>query len=159
MTETGTSRVLIDKQHRPVYRAQIEVAEAVRSAVAEAGLERSLVELVNVRVSQINGCAFCLDTHVRAALQAGVSTTQLAVLSAWRDTDLFTDVERAALTLAESLTVLPSSREQDLDYADARAHLTDDQLSAVAWVTVAMNAFNRISIVSRHVPRSAPEGS
>ncbi|MGI9209209.1 MAG: carboxymuconolactone decarboxylase family protein [Rhodococcus sp. (in: high G+C Gram-positive bacteria)] len=159
MTETREPRVLIDKQTRPVYRAQVAVAGAVREAVAEAGLERSLVELVNIRVSQINGCAYCLDIHVREALKAGVSTTQLAVLSVWRDTELFTDVERAALTLAESVTVLPSSYEQDRDYAEARAHLTDDQLSAVAWVAITMNAFNRISIVSRHAPRSEPEGS
>ncbi len=159
MTETEASRVLIDKQHRPVYRAQIAVAEAVRTAVAEAGLDRSLVELVNVRVSQINGCAYCLDVHVAAALKEGVSTTRLAVLSAWRDTESFSDLERAALTLAESLTQLPSHREQELDYAEARRHLTDEQLSAIAWVTVAMNAFNRISIVSRHTPRVVADGS
>lgn len=159
MTETGASRVLIDKQHRSVYRAQIAVAEAVRQAVAEAGLDRSLVELVNIRVSQINGCAYCLDIHVGAALKEGVSTTRLAVLSAWRDTESFSDLERAALTLAESLTALPSAREQELDYAEARRHLTDEQLSAIAWVTVAMNAFNRVSIVSSHTPRATAEGS
>lgn len=159
MTDADAPRVLIDKQNRPVYRAQVAVAVAVRDAVAEAGLDRSLVELVNIRVSQINGCAYCLDTHVRDALKEGVSTQQLAVLSAWRETDLFGDLERAALTLAESVTRLPSTYEQDRDYAEARRHLTDDQLSAIAWVTVAMNAFNRISIVSRHTPRPDPEGS
>ncbi|MEU5840838.1 carboxymuconolactone decarboxylase family protein [Rhodococcus sp. NPDC047139] len=159
MTTSDTPRVLIDKQSRPVYRAQVAVAGAVREAVAEAGLDRSLVELLNIRVSQINGCAYCLDVHVRDALKGGERTQRLAVLSAWRETDLFTEQERAALALAESVTLLPSTYEQDRAYAEAREHLTDDQLSAVAWVAIAMNSFNRISIVSRHGVRSASEGS
>jgi AhpD family alkylhydroperoxidase len=144
------TRVPIDRQTRPVYRAQVAVAVAVREAVQQAGLDRKLVELVNVRISQINGCAYCLDVHIRDALKGGEKAQRLAVLPAWRDTDLFTDLERAALELAESVTTLPSSYEQDRAYAEARKFLTDDQLSAVVWVAIAMNSFNRISIVSRH---------
>lgn len=91
--------------------------------------------------------------HTRDALAGGGETPQrLAVLPpAWRETDLFTDRERAALTLAETVTTLPAPPEQqDRDYANARSHLTDDQLSAIVWVAIAMNAFNRISILSRH---------
>jgi AhpD family alkylhydroperoxidase len=143
-------RVSIDRQHRQVYRAQIEVASAVRRAVAEAGLDRALVDLVTIRVSQINRCASCLHVHVRDAQLAGETSQRIAVLPAWRDTTLFTDAERAALTLAESLTTLPDARTQEADYADAARHLTDEQLSAVSWLVIAMNAFNRISIVSRH---------
>lgn len=153
MSTAEQPRVSVDKQSRAVYRAQVAVAVAVRDAVKEAGLDRTLVELVNVRVSQINGCAYCLDVHVRDALKGGETTQRLAVLPAWRDTDLFTEQERAALTLAESVTQLPSQHEQDRDYADARRHLADDQLSAVVWVAIAMNSFNRISILSRHSPR------
>ncbi|WP_048771348.1 carboxymuconolactone decarboxylase family protein [Rhodococcus ruber] len=150
-------RVPIDKQTRPVYRAQIAVAQAIRQATADAGLGRRLVELVNIRVSQINGCAYCLDVHVRDALREGETTQRLAVLRAWRDTDLFTEQEQAALTLAESITELPDSRAQDRDYTFARARLTEDQLSAIAWVAVAMNTFNRVSIVSRHPVRPPQE--
>ncbi|KOS54127.1 carboxymuconolactone decarboxylase family protein [Rhodococcus rhodochrous] len=150
MTTATPARIAIDKQTRPVYRAQVAVAVAVREAVARAGLDRTLVELVNIRVSQINGCAYCLDVHTRDALAGGESPQRLAVLPAWRDTDLFTDRERAALTLAETVTTLPTSDQQDRDYTDARSHLTDDQLSAIVWVAIAMNAFNRISILSRH---------
>lgn len=150
MSEAVSTRIPIDKQTRPVYRAQVSVAVAVRDAVAQAGLDRQLVELVNVRVSQINGCAYCLDVHTRDALAGGETLQRLAVLPAWRDTNLFTDLERAALTLAESVTTLPSPYEQDRDYAEARAYLTDDQLSAIVWVAITMNAFNRISILSRH---------
>jgi AhpD family alkylhydroperoxidase len=151
-----TTRVSIDRQHPHVYRAQIEVARAVRTAVTDAALDRKLVELVNTRISQINGCAYCLDVHVRDAQLAGETSQRIAVLPAWRDTTLFTDAERAALTLAESLTTLPDARAQELDYADAARHLTGEQLSAVSWVTIAMNAFNRISIVSRHPVRPQP---
>jgi AhpD family alkylhydroperoxidase len=146
-------RVRIDKQHRDVYRAQLEVAKAVTTAVVDAGLDRTLVELVNIRVSQINGCAYCLHVHVRDALLGGETAQRLAVLPAWRDTTLFTTQERAALTLAESLTTLPDARTQDQDYADAAATLTKEQLSAISWLTIAMNSFNRLSIVSRHPVR------
>ncbi|TCN58089.1 AhpD family alkylhydroperoxidase [Rhodococcus sp. SMB37] len=143
-------RISIDKQTRPVYRAQVAVAVAVRDAVSEAGLDRKLAELVNIRVSQINGCAYCLDVHIRDALKAGEKAQRLAVLPAWRDTDLFTDAECAALTLAELVTTLPSSYEQDCRYAEARTALNDEQISAIIWVAIAMNSFNRISILSRH---------
>jgi AhpD family alkylhydroperoxidase len=155
----AAQRVRIDRQHPEVYKRQIEVARAVRAAVADAGLDRTLVELINVRVSQINGCAYCLHVHVRDALANGETTQRLAVLPAWRDTTLFTAAEQAALTLAESLTTLPDARTQELDYADAARHLTDEQLSAVSWVVVAMNAFNRISIVSRHEVRPQPSAA
>jgi AhpD family alkylhydroperoxidase len=151
--EATAGRVRIDKQHRTVYRAQGEVAKAVTVAVEDAGLDRTLVELVNIRVSQINGCAYCLHVHVRDALLGGETAQRLAVLPAWRDTTLFTGQERAALTLAESLTTLPDARTQDQDYADAAEVLTEEQLSAVSWVTIAMNSFNRLSIVSRHPVR------
>jgi AhpD family alkylhydroperoxidase len=153
IAEPTARRVPIDKQHRAVYRAQLEVAKAVTAAAEDAGLGRALVELVNIRVSQINGCAYCLDVHVRAALLGGETAQRIAVLPAWRDTTLFTAAERAALTLAESLTTLPEPRVQDQDYAEAAEVLTEEQLSAISWVTIAMNSFNRLSIVSRHPVR------
>jgi len=172
MTTAGDgTRVPIDKQTPQVYRAYIEVAKAVRRATRDVGLDRTLVELVNVRVSQINGCATCLNRHVADAIAAGESTQRLAVLPAWRDTTLFSNKEQAALTLAESITTLPDARTQDQDYADARRHLSAEELSAIAWVAVTINAFNRISIVSRHTvtpeappvaphdPEKAAEGS
>jgi len=151
--EGNVPRVSIDRQHRQVYRAQLEVAKAVRTATEDAGLTRTLVELLNIRVSQINGCAYCLHVHVRAALAGGETAQRLAVLPAWRDTTLFTARERAALTLAESVTTLPDDRIQEQDYAEAAQHLTEDELSAVSWVAIAMNSFNRLSIVSRHLVR------
>jgi len=153
-------RIPIDKQHPQVYRAMTETSRAVHTAASDAGLTTLLVELVSIRVSQINGCAVCLDVHVRNALRAGETPQRLAVLPAWRDTDLFSEQERAALALAESLTTLPEHAAQDRDHAEAHRHLSDEQLSAVSWLTITMNAFNRLSIVSRHPvrPRNYPEG-
>jgi AhpD family alkylhydroperoxidase len=147
------ARTYIDKQHPAVYHAQLAVAEAVRQATAAAGLDRGLVELLNIRVSQLNRCAFCLDLHSHEAILHGETVQRIATLPSWRDTLLFDDRERAALALAESLTLLPDDHTQDRDYAAAAAVLSAEQLSAVSWVVIAMNAFNRISIVSRHPVR------
>lgn len=160
-TGQDVPRVLIDKQHPQVYRAQRDLAAAVRQATRDAGLDRILVELVNIRVSQINRCAYCLNVHIRDTLAAGESAQRIAVLPAWHDTTLFSDKERAALTLAESLTTLPADGAQERHYAFARQHLTDEEISALSWVTIAMNAFNRISIISRHPvsPQAPPDPS
>lgn len=115
-----TRRIFIDKQSPKAYHALVQTSEAVRATAADAGLERSVVELINLRVSQLNGCAFCLDVHTRAALRAGEDTRRLGVLAAWRDTELFTPLERAALALAEATTVPCDAATQESAYADAR---------------------------------------
>ncbi|WP_209499299.1 carboxymuconolactone decarboxylase family protein [Streptomyces sp. PvR006] len=151
---TGGRRVYLDKQSPAAYRALVHTADAVRATAAEAGLDRILVELVNLRVSQINGCASCLDVHTRAALRAGETTRRLGVLPAWRDTELFTARERAALALAEATTDPADRLAQDRAYGAARAVLDDEEISAVIWVAIAINAFNRVSILSRHPVRA-----
>ncbi|WP_031073265.1 carboxymuconolactone decarboxylase family protein [Streptomyces sp. NRRL WC-3742] len=146
-------RVFIDKQTPGAYKALVAAAEAARTAAAEAGLDRVLVELVNLRVSQINGCAFCLDVHTRAALRAGETTQRLGVLAAWRDTEVFTARERAALELAEATTSPADAALQESAYAVAREVLTEDELSAAIWVAITINSFNRVSIMSKHPVR------
>ncbi|MFD9436573.1 carboxymuconolactone decarboxylase family protein [Streptomyces sp. NPDC060002] len=145
-----TRRIFIDKQSPKAYHALVQTSEAVRATAADAGLERTVVELIDLRVSQLNGCAFCLDLHTRAALRAGEDTRRLGVLAAWRDTDLFSPLERAALALAEATTVPSDAAAQEAAYADALEVLTEDQISAVIWVAVTINAFNRVSILSKH---------
>lgn len=153
VTAGATRRIFIDKQSPKAYHALVQTSEAVRATAAEAGLDRTLVELINLRVSQINGCAYCLHVHTRAALRAGDTPDRLGVLAAWRETELFTPAERAALALAEATTAAADSAAQDAAYAAARDVLTDDQLAAVIWVAVTINAFNRVSIMSRHPVR------
>ena len=114
------------------------------------GLPRPLVELVNVRVSQLNGCPSCLEIHTRKAVAAGVTDKQLATLPAWRDSEVFDEREQAALRLAEITTTLPDHDTAEREYARARKVFSDDELSAVIWVATAINAFNRVSVLSRH---------
>ncbi|MFF2572231.1 carboxymuconolactone decarboxylase family protein [Streptomyces sp. NPDC058084] len=154
----AVGRIYLDKQSPAAYQALVKTADTVRATAAEAGLGRILVELVNLRVSQLNGCAFCLDVHTRAALRAGETTRRLGVLAAWRDTGLFTARERAALALAEATTHPADALAQERAYEEAREVFGDDELSAVIWVAITINAFNRVSILSKHPVREAPAG-
>lgn len=152
MTAT-TKHVFLDKQHPALWRALNGLGLKVKEAAQEAGIEVRTIELLNVRISQLNGCAFCLDLHVREAVEAGETPQRLAVLPAWRDTALFTEKERAALALAESITELPGHGPQEHEEAYARERLTEEEFSVVSWLAITMNAFNRISITSHHPVR------
>lgn len=147
------THVYLDKQHRDVYRAQVRMAVAVKAAAEQAGFSKVLTELINVRVSQLNGCGACLDIHVHDSLLAGETNQRLAVLPAWREVDLFTPMERAALAVAEAVTLLPDPERREGELAAARAVLGDDGFSAAAWLAINMNSFNRISITSHHPVR------
>jgi AhpD family alkylhydroperoxidase len=140
----------LDKSNPAIYDLMVATAKGVSVAAAEAGLDRRLVELVNLRCSQINGCAFCLDLHTRRALAYGETTQRLGVLPTWREAGVFTEMERAALEVAEFVTELPEPEERIAAEYRAREILSDAEYAAVAWVAVAMNAFNRVSITSRH---------
>jgi AhpD family alkylhydroperoxidase len=150
---TDDRRVFVDKQSPEAYKALRAAADAVRGVAAAAGLDRALVELVNIRVSQLNACAYCLDVHTRAALRGGETPQRLGVLAAWRDTELFSPVERAALALAEATTHPADAGAQSAAYAQARGVLSDDEISAVIWVAISINAFNRVSVLSKHPVR------
>lgn len=148
------ARVWIDKQSPAIYHALTSVALSIRNAAAAVDLSRAVMELVNVRVSQLNRCPYCLDLHERAAEEAGVTRQQLAVLAAWRRSpDLYSDQEQAALGLAEVVTSLPDEEITEREYAAARQHLSDDQMSVVIWAATTIGAFNRVSIMSKHPVR------
>jgi AhpD family alkylhydroperoxidase len=140
----------LDKSDPAAWKALNAFVLKVRAATDATGLPRTLVELMNVRASQLNSCAFCLDMHTRQAIEAGETPQRLAVLSAWRDTALFSDVEMAALRVAEAVTSLPDEETRTSEVARAREVLTDEQFSALAWAAIAINAYNRVSVVSGH---------
>ncbi|WP_338597989.1 carboxymuconolactone decarboxylase family protein [Saccharopolyspora sp. SCSIO 74807] len=152
-------RIFLDKQTPTVFKALSATAAEVRDRARELGLERILLELVNIRASQLNACTFCLDRHTRLALEAGETTQRLAVLPGWRETELFTPRERAALELAEAVTLVAAQHLDDADYERARTLLSDDEVSLVTWAAITINAFNRVSVFSRHPvrARNAPE--
>jgi AhpD family alkylhydroperoxidase len=147
----------LDKSDPGSWRALNGLALKVSAAAEAAGLTRAVVELLNVRVSQLNGCAYCLDLHDRLARGAGVGAQQLAVLPAWREAAVFTGVERAALAIGEAATALHEDGSFLAELAAARAVLTDAQFSALQWCAITMNAFNRVSVLSGHPvrPRSS----
>ncbi|MFF0902302.1 UNVERIFIED_CONTAM: carboxymuconolactone decarboxylase family protein [Kocuria sp. CPCC 205316] len=147
----------LDKADPGSWRALNGLARKVAAAAEDAGLSRALVELLSVRVSKLNGCAYCLDLHTGYAVEAGVSAQKLAVLPAWRETELFDDLEQAALAIGEVVALLPDEETRLAELAVARAELTDEQYSALQWTAVAINAFNRISVLSRH--RVRPRGA
>jgi AhpD family alkylhydroperoxidase len=153
MSATTTQHIFLDKQHPAVWRALNGLGLKVREAAEAAGIDRRTIELLYVRTSQINGCAYCLDMHVGDAVKAGETPQRLAVLPAWRDTALFTAKERAALALTESTTELPDHRTRAHAEAYAREHLNAEEFSAVSWLAITINAFNRVSIISHHPVR------
>jgi AhpD family alkylhydroperoxidase len=147
---TNTLRVNIATQHPAAYKALIALSAEVEEAAATAGLDPLLVELLKIRTSQINGCAFCLRVHTRDALKKGETTDRIAVLPGWEESGYFSENDRAALRLTEAITRVPEGHVNDEDYNAATAVLTTNQVSAVAWLATVMNAFNRVAITSRY---------
>lgn len=126
--------------------------------IMQSGLDGTLVDLVYLRVSQINNCAYCLDMHTRDLLKKGVSPQKLAVLQAWHEAGpLFTDREKAALRWAESVTRVADTHVPDADFEAAAAHFNEKELSDLTMAIGLMNAFNRLAISFRRGPDSAAE--
>lgn len=107
------------------------------------GLEKRLHMLVDYRVSQINGCAFCLDMHFKEAVEAGESTVRLSLLAGWRDTELFSEEEAAVLQYAEAVTQLADHEIDDSTYAQMQQFFTDDQIAVWTLAIVRINSWNR----------------
>ncbi|MGW4659511.1 carboxymuconolactone decarboxylase family protein [Streptomyces sp. NPDC004279] len=145
-----TCRVNIGKQHPAAYKTLIALSEEVERATAASGLDPLLVELLRIRASQINGCAFCLRMHTRDALRKGENADRIAALPSWEETSYFSETDRAALRLTEAITRVQDGHVNDEDYNAAAAVLTADQVSAIAWLATVMNAFNRVAITSRY---------
>jgi AhpD family alkylhydroperoxidase len=119
---------------------------ALEEAVANSGLEHSLVELVKMRASQINGCAYCLHMHSQDARAAGETEERLYLLSAWRESSLYTDRERAALAWTESLTLLAQTGAPDADYELMRAHFDESEAVKLTMLIGAINVWNRLAV-------------
>jgi AhpD family alkylhydroperoxidase len=132
------------------YRA----LSAFDSAVNESDLEPLLLELVRMRASQINGCAYCLDMHSKDARALGESEQRLYGLSAWREAPYYTERERAALLWTEEITLISQSHASDAAYAEARAHFSEVELANLTLAIIAINSWNRLAIGFRSQPGS-----
>jgi AhpD family alkylhydroperoxidase len=120
--------------------------------VHNCGIERSLLELVKLRASQINGCAHCIDMHTKELRSAGESEQRLYLLDAWRESPFYTERERAALTWTEALTLITQGHVPDPVYEVARAHFNEQELANLTLAIVAINGANRLNIAFRTVP-------
>ncbi len=120
--------------------------------VRECGLEHSLLELVKTRVSQINGCAYCIDMHTKDARAAGETEQRLYALNAWRETPFYTDRERAALAWAEAVTLVSENQVPDDVFEEVRQHFSEAELVNLTLAVVTINGWNRLAISFRAVP-------
>ena len=129
-----------------------EARRALAALSRSAVLDHPLAELVKVRVSQMNGCAYCVDLHARLALEAGERDRRLHALALWRETPFFDERERAALALAEALTALGDGPPPEEAWDAAAAAMTDEDLTALVVTVTAINAWNRVMIASGQPP-------
>lgn len=151
MTTTSSARrTNAGTTHPEPYNALHALAAQADKAALEEGLSPLLLELIKIRVSQINGCAFCLRMHTNDSLAKGESIERLAVLPAWRESKYFDEQEAAALALAEYITAISDSHANTGMYESAVATLTPGQVSAVTWVALTINSYNRVAISSAY---------
>jgi AhpD family alkylhydroperoxidase len=124
----------------------------VENYVRKSALDHSLVHLVKVRASQINGCAYCIDMHTKDARADGENEQRLYALNAWRETPFFTDRERAALAWTEAVTLISDGQAPDDVYEAVRQRFTEEELVDLTMAIVAINGWNRLAIAFRAVP-------
>jgi AhpD family alkylhydroperoxidase len=129
----------------------IKALTALESVVASSGLEQSLIELVKIRASEINGCAFCVDMHTKDARKHGETEQRIYLLSAWHESPLYTDRERAALAWTEAVTLISKTHAPDDAYAELRKHFSDAETVNLTTLIATINAWNRLAIAFRAV--------
>jgi AhpD family alkylhydroperoxidase len=129
-----------------------DAMDALDQYLQNCGLERSLLLLVQLRASQINGCAYCLDMHWKDLRASGETEQRLYSLDAWRECPYYTVRERAALAWTEAVTLLADGHVSDAVYEQVRSHLSEKELSDLTLAVAAINAWNRLSIAARLVP-------
>jgi AhpD family alkylhydroperoxidase len=125
--------------------------QELQKHVDNSGLEKSLMELVKIRASQINHCAFCLHMHTRDARAAGETNERIDMIATWRDSPLYTERERAALTWTESLTLVAETHAPDEDYEVLRASFNEEEMVELTLAITTINAWNRFQCGFRAV--------
>ena len=148
--KTTTPRLNYAHQAPELLKKYTEFQMATR----QSGLETALLGLVTLRASQLNGCAFCVDMHVKEAMLHGERPLRLHHVTVWRESPLFNERERAALAWTELLTHLPPHGVADADYAAALAQFSEPELAALSFAIVAINGWNRLAIGFARAPGS-----
>jgi AhpD family alkylhydroperoxidase len=130
------------------YRAMM----GLEAYLHECGLEESLIHLIKLRASQINGCAYCIDMHWKDLRAIGETEQRLYALDAWREYPVYTDRERAALEWTEAVTLITEGHVEDSIYEAVRSHFTDKELADLTFAVATINAWNRLAISARMEP-------
>jgi AhpD family alkylhydroperoxidase len=125
---------------------------ALQAEVNQSGLEHSLLELVKIRGSQLNACAYCIDMHAKDARASGETEQRIYSLSAWHETPFYSPRERAALEWTESVTLIGDTHVPDSTYERVRAHFSEPELVALTFAVVAINGWNRLVVSFRRLP-------
>jgi AhpD family alkylhydroperoxidase len=141
-------RVVIATAQPQAYKALFGLDHYLNSTK----LSKTHRELIKIRASQINGCAFCIDMHTNDALQAGESIQRIVLLNAWRETTFFSEEERIILALTEAITLIHQNGVTDELYAQAEAILGEEYLAQVIMAIATINTWNRVSISTRMQP-------
>jgi AhpD family alkylhydroperoxidase len=148
-TDHVRQRIDFDAQASGFFRAMVQLDQAATKELDRVDFDARLRELVRIRASQLNGCAYCIDMHTKDARAAGETEQRIYALPAWRETPFFTDRERAALTLTESVTLMPQTHVPTADFEEAAAQFSEPELAALVSLIVTINAWNGIGVSTR----------
>jgi AhpD family alkylhydroperoxidase len=132
------------------YKAMIGLEQYLH----QCGLEESLLHLIKLRASQLNGCAYCIDMHSKDLRAIGEDEQRLYLLDAWRESPFYTDRERAALAWTEAVTLITNGHVPDAVYEEVRPHFSEKEIADLTFAIATINAWNRLSIASRTTPGS-----
>jgi AhpD family alkylhydroperoxidase len=143
------------EQRLDFYKASplaIKAQVGVEERIAKSGIEKPLAELVRLRASQINGCAFCVDMHTTDAHKGGETERRLAAVVVWRETPFFTDRERAALAWTEAVTLVAHDHVPDAVWEAVKPHFSDEEMVDLTLLISSINSWNRLAIAFRKMP-------
>lgn len=149
---------MMRSRYADVLPGGMKAMVALVREVRHSSLEPALVELVKIRASQMNGCAYCVDTHVRAARARHESESRLQLLSVWRDAPCYSDRERAALRWCEEVTLIAQTHASDAAYDEIERWFSEEEVVALTYAIISINGFNRLSVAFRQ-PVDAPSPS
>ncbi len=144
-----SQRVVLGKTSNDLQQIVINLDQKASALMGAVGFKEGFSHLLKLRASQINGCAYCVRMHTRDALRTGEPNDRIAVIAAWHESEYFDPKERAALSLVESITRITEGQIPDAVYDAAAAALSSEEIAAVEWIGVVINAWNRIAIAGR----------
>ena len=144
------ARVNLGKTAPELYKTVLELESLLKQKIQQASIDIGFSHLLKLRASQINQCAFCVRMHTQDAIKAGESTDRIALISAWQECEYFSEKECAALRLIEEITLIATQHFPDSTYQQVSQILSEDEITAIEWIAIVINTWNRIAISSQY---------